>query len=486
MAENENGRPDTVPGFTMQSENFYMKFITGLQCGVSSKLLEYETDWYEVMEIVLSRLEDEPEAKEKFELIAARDLEYWARVQPGGDSLNLGISVVLEEKKYFEPPLGSRKALRLVFNDRFATQVVFHVRKKQLMKSLVQLSALAVAELIPKEETLSNLESELPQSLIRGVSRAYYNCWTPHFFRTKVKKCPASCLCKNMTNKNYVEQQLIPNTSVPDPMPVSPSIQEPDPVQPPQQDPLAAPSSVEEKKEEEPQPSTSRTQKPSRQGPKKTVSRKSKRMKAKNLKRKIRSENNAKECQTCSEKKNVSTRSSCGKSQKETKSEEVRRSPRNRNKYFNGLKLKIKSLHIEIESLVLKVKGKKSKKQPREEEKTENKPRKSSRLSALKKTLLDLNKSRKRKVAATSDEPGSGASESSFEPSKKSSRKLPESSYESSKKSSRKLPESSFEPSKKSSRKLPPRASSRENASKRTLRSQTLENSSAREKRKHS
>ena len=46
-------RPDTVPGFTMQSENFYMKFITGLQCGVSSKLLEYETDWYEVMEIVL-------------------------------------------------------------------------------------------------------------------------------------------------------------------------------------------------------------------------------------------------------------------------------------------------------------------------------------------------------------------------------------------------------------------------------------------------
>ena len=155
----------------------------------------------------------------------------------------------------------------------------------------------------------------------------------------------------------------------------------------------------------------------------------------------------------------MSTRSSCNKSQKETKSEEVRRSPRNRNKYFNGLKLKIKTLHIEIESLVMKVKGKKSKNQPGDEEKTENRPRKSSRLSSLKKSLMDLNKSRKRKVAGTSDdifEPRSGASESSSESNKKSSRKLP------------------------------PRVSSRENASKRTLRSQTLESASARKKRKHS
>ena len=52
----EQERADTVPGFTMQSENFYHKFIASLQCGVSSRLLEYETDWCEVMEIILSRL----------------------------------------------------------------------------------------------------------------------------------------------------------------------------------------------------------------------------------------------------------------------------------------------------------------------------------------------------------------------------------------------------------------------------------------------
>ena len=73
----EQERADTVPGFTMQ-------------CGVSSRLLEYETDWYEVMEIILSRLQDEHEDKERFEVISSRDLEYW---------------VMLEEKRYFESPV---------------------------------------------------------------------------------------------------------------------------------------------------------------------------------------------------------------------------------------------------------------------------------------------------------------------------------------------------------------------------------------------
>jgi len=437
-------RADTVPGFTMQSENFFLKFITGLQCGVSSKLLEYETDWYEVMEIILSRLEDEPETKDKFEVIAARDLEYWAKMQPGGDSLNLRISVLLEEKRYFEPPLGSRKALRLLFNDRFSTQVIFHVRKKSLLKSLLTISELAVAELILKEETLVQLESEIPQNLIPGVSRAFHNCWTPRFYRTKVARCPASCVCKNRTTKSYVEQ-LISNTGIRDPMPVSPSLQEPDPAQP-QADPPAPPVV-----EEEPQPSTSQSQRQARKGPKKMVNRKSKRMKAKNLRRKIRSENRSKECQTCSGKEKVSTRSSCDKRQKETKTEEVRRSPRSRNKYFNGLKVRIKLLHIEIESLVMKVKGKK----PRAEEKTETKLRTSSRLSSLKQSLMG--RSRKR----------AGTSEEIFEP-------RPEASS------------SSSESSRKSLRRLSTRVSNRENAFKRTLRSQMLDSSSARKKRRHS
>jgi len=187
---------DTVPGFTMQSESFYLKFVTGLQFGVSSKLLENETDWYEVMEILLSRLQDEPEKKEQFQTIASRDLEYWASIQPGGDTLNLKIIVSLEDKRYFMPPSGSRKTLRLVFNDRFKTQVIFHARKKVLLKSLRDLAAIAVGDHFNKEEGIEKLETEIPKSLIPDVKRAFNNCWTPRFFRTQINACPPWCSCK--------------------------------------------------------------------------------------------------------------------------------------------------------------------------------------------------------------------------------------------------------------------------------------------------
>ena len=162
------------------------------------------------MEIILSRLQDEPEDKERFEVIASRDLEYWAKMQPGGDSLNLKIRVMLEEKRYFEPPAGSRKALRLVFNDRFSTQVLFHVRKKVLMRSLLEIAAVSVADLVAGEETLPQLRAELPGHLIPEVRRALHNCWTPRFFRTKIVRapCPASCSCRNkvLGYSSYVAQ----------------------------------------------------------------------------------------------------------------------------------------------------------------------------------------------------------------------------------------------------------------------------------------
>ena len=61
---------------------------------MSSRLLEYETVWYKVMERV--------------EVIASGDLDYWAKMQPGGNSINLKIRVMLEEKIYFEPPAEAR------------------------------------------------------------------------------------------------------------------------------------------------------------------------------------------------------------------------------------------------------------------------------------------------------------------------------------------------------------------------------------------
>ena len=39
-------RPDTTPGYEMESPSFTLTFVTGLQRGVASSMLEMETDWY--------------------------------------------------------------------------------------------------------------------------------------------------------------------------------------------------------------------------------------------------------------------------------------------------------------------------------------------------------------------------------------------------------------------------------------------------------
>merc|ERR1711936_674386 len=227
----EGDHPDTVPGFMMQSQNFVLKFITGLQKGVVSKLLEMETDWFDMMEIMLSRLEDEPTNQERLEDICARDLEHWALLQPGGDTLNLQIKVELDEHLCRKVPansrnlqqhppkpghLGTRKAVKLTFNDRFTTQVIFHVRKKRALQSLKELAAVAFVDLHSNPNAGKELAEEglLPSTLVPDLDSAFSNCWTKRSARSQLYKCcatlhptwPSTCLCEGEKKSAKAEE----------------------------------------------------------------------------------------------------------------------------------------------------------------------------------------------------------------------------------------------------------------------------------------
>ena len=64
---------DTNPGYALSSTGFSVKFVCAQQKKVVSYLLEYETDWYDMMEIILSRLEDEPADQDKFQATCFSD-----------------------------------------------------------------------------------------------------------------------------------------------------------------------------------------------------------------------------------------------------------------------------------------------------------------------------------------------------------------------------------------------------------------------------
>ena len=432
-------RADTVPGFLMQSENFFLKFITGLQCGVSSKLLEYETDWYEVMEIILSRLQDEPESKERFEIIASRDLEYWARVQPGGEALNLKIRVVLEEKRYFQPPSGSRKTLRLVFNDRFSTQVLFHVRKKQFLRSLKDLATAAVADQINNEGQIDQLLAEIPGVLIPSVRKSFRNCWTPRYFRTGLLACPPWCSCK-ISNLAATEPPAPPRPLAP-----------PQPQEPPQP-PQPSSSGGSRAGKRLPRKPTKKTKKPSRED--------------------NRRKRSSASCEKCCRKANkskgkVSTKTNCQNKSRQSESKkkpgagnEMKEDPtleeeKNSEQVLRKYKAQLKQLKSRLKSY-LSVSVKRLENTKVDEDETPK--RKSPRLRKLKERLIQLGKNKR-----------SLKEEDIFEPRPNTRSRT-----------------SANSPVAGGSRATNPNKFTESKPVKRSLRSQVLESSSARKKRRHS
>jgi len=188
-------RPDTTPGFTMESLDFSLTFITGLQRGVESSMLRTETDWFDMMAILLSRLDDHPTNQGQFEVIASRCLEIWAVHQPGGEDLNLRIQVAVEERLYGKQlkmeEIGRCKAIRLTFNDPNTTQVFFEARKKLRMRRLKELAAAKTADQLPSLGSGKQLAAEgmIPAALVYDLTLAYLDTWTTRYSRQKLFPC---------------------------------------------------------------------------------------------------------------------------------------------------------------------------------------------------------------------------------------------------------------------------------------------------------
>ena len=128
--------PNTIPGFSIDSPNFQLKFVSGLLKGMDSQILEYETDWMEVMLILLKMLEQHPTSVKEACGAMGPALEDWIESHEGAHHLNIRTIVSMEEKCWFVAPEGRRKSLHVEFTDKFQTLVLFHVKKKAVMRGL--------------------------------------------------------------------------------------------------------------------------------------------------------------------------------------------------------------------------------------------------------------------------------------------------------------------------------------------------------------
>jgi len=178
---------ETAPGFTLQSSNFEVRFVSGFQKGVVSEIVEYETDWKEVMVIILDSLEMFPNSVVMTQSILARSLINWVHSHPGAEQLNIKANVTFEEKVFFTPPLGSKKSLNILFSDNFKTEVLFHIKKRSTLKTLKHLCSSAVVDNLKKKEDIIKLE--IPISLISNLVKEFGNDWSPKYYRSNINCC---------------------------------------------------------------------------------------------------------------------------------------------------------------------------------------------------------------------------------------------------------------------------------------------------------
>jgi len=175
---------NTVPGYTMESEEFKIKFVGATQDGVQNYTMEYETDWEDVMTSLMLCLETFPLDVERAEQMAKGELETWAKEQEGGKELKLSMDIKFCERLHPLTWIGGSKDLKVRFSDKSHTEANFIVVKKRIIKSLQDLAAEALSTNLKSFSSVSTFQ--LPITLRMLVKKWYCDQWSRRFFNRKM------------------------------------------------------------------------------------------------------------------------------------------------------------------------------------------------------------------------------------------------------------------------------------------------------------
>ena len=156
----------TNPGTTRETKNYEIIFVAGHQHNGSSYLVEYESNWIPLMQLILASLEISENTFEDISLFLNRELEKY---------LTPGINVRLDifDQTYF--PMKETKSLQLSFTDPSKTSLVFFIRRKQVLRSLKDISIQKVSEQMIQTSDLLSLE--IPMSLKSDLFNEDQTIW---------------------------------------------------------------------------------------------------------------------------------------------------------------------------------------------------------------------------------------------------------------------------------------------------------------------
>jgi hypothetical protein len=213
-------------GSISYSEHFELTYVSGTQKTHLGDFCDVTKINCELMGVILAELEHDPDTLHSFEQRLEGSIWCWTGGNPGYELPGLkvtfdeegsiwfwigdtyvyelpSIKVTLDEGCCDLLPHGMWKRVTISFNDSYPTVLRFRVRKKVQLKSLMELTSIAVAECLLLETDCNLLE--VPRDLIPDIRSGFQSCWTPRSHRVNMHdgsrqlckehvEC-ASCIC---------------------------------------------------------------------------------------------------------------------------------------------------------------------------------------------------------------------------------------------------------------------------------------------------
>ena len=174
---------ETRPGFSLKYKNHEIKFIHAFQLGFFSEMLEYETDWNELMQIVGNTF-DQNNDLDKIKGVLQEVIGTWLSSWEDNQELEFDIQVKIEELKYFnQNSAGRTKLVTLNFNDQLKTQIVFFVTRMRKCHSLRELASETIAESLKSDKDCEIDDFEIPKTLKEDLDVAIKSQWTARWHK---------------------------------------------------------------------------------------------------------------------------------------------------------------------------------------------------------------------------------------------------------------------------------------------------------------
>ena len=175
----------SFPGYALKYKNHVIEFEMAFQEGFFSSILEYESNWTELMKMMGFAFELHDDLK-MIEVSTKEMSVAWLLLSEENHNLEFNVKVVIKERQCYLA--GRRKQVTIHFGDELRTDLRFLVTRLRKLQSLRDMAVGTITESLAfdKDEEIEHFE--IPKSLKEDLRMGLISQWTTRWHKISIKK----------------------------------------------------------------------------------------------------------------------------------------------------------------------------------------------------------------------------------------------------------------------------------------------------------